>query len=186
MLFNSIYADGITRENIKDAIAEFERSLITPNSRFDRFFKGDANAINVQEKRGYRLFKRYGCVSCHQGVAVGGNMFQIFGVINSYFKHRGNITQADLGRFNVTGNPADKHSFKVPSLRLAALTPPYLHDGNAATLREAVDRGYWCLTVADCCAALDPALHKSALSLIAGEGHLFGWIAESDLIVSQS
>ncbi len=139
MLFDSIYADGITRANIKDAIAEFERSLITPNSRFDRFLKGEASAINAQEKRGYRLFKRYGCVSCHQGVAVGGNMFQIFGVINSYFKQRGNITQADLGRFNVTGNPLDKHSFKVPSLRLAALTPPYLHDGNAATLRQAVD-----------------------------------------------
>ena len=139
MLFNSIYADGITRENIKDAIAEFERSLITPNSRFDRFLKGDDSAINAREKRGYRLFKRYGCASCHQGVAVGGNMFQIFGVINSYFKQRGNITEADLGRFNVTGNPLDKHSFKVPSLRLAALTPPYLHDGNAATLREAVD-----------------------------------------------
>ena len=138
-LFNAIYQDGITRENIKDAIAEFERSLITPNSPFDRFLKGDNDAISEHEKRGYQLFKKYGCISCHQGVAVGGNMFQIFGVINSYFELRGNITKADLGRFNVTGNPLDKHSFKVPSLRLAALTPPYLHDGNAATLREAVD-----------------------------------------------
>ena len=66
-------------------------------------------------------------------------MFQVFGVINSYFEQRGNITDADLGRFNITGNPQDKHSFKVPSLRMAALTPPYLHDGNAATLRDAVD-----------------------------------------------
>jgi len=66
-------------------------------------------------------------------------MFQVFGVINSYFEQRGNITEADMGRFNVTGNEVDNHSFKVPSLRMAALTPPYLHDGNAATLRDAVE-----------------------------------------------
>lgn len=138
-LFLAVYSDGITRNNIKDAIAEFERSLITPDSRFDRYLEGDKKALSATEKRGYELFKGYGCVSCHQGAAVGGNMFQTFGVINSYFEQRGNITEADLGRFNVTGNPLDKHSFKVPSLRMAALTPPYLHDGNAATLREAVD-----------------------------------------------
>lgn len=137
--FNAIYNDGITRDNIKDSLAEFERSLITPNSPFDLYLKGDTSAITMTEKKGYRLFKKYGCISCHQGAAVGGNMFQVFGVINSYFEQRGNITDADLGRFSVTGNPEDKHSFKVPSLRLAALTPPYLHDGNAATLRDAVD-----------------------------------------------
>jgi cytochrome c peroxidase len=138
-LFKQIYSDGITRNNIKNAIAEFERSLITPNSPFDRYLKGNNQAITSLEKKGYELFKQYGCISCHQGALVGGNMFQIFGVINSYFEQRGNITKADLGRFNVTGNPSDKHSFKVPSLRLAALTPPYLHDGTAKTLRDAVD-----------------------------------------------
>lgn len=66
-------------------------------------------------------------------------MFQKFGVLNSYFSQRGNITEADYGRFNVTGNEADRHVFKVPSLRMAAHTAPYLHDGSAATLREAVD-----------------------------------------------
>lgn len=137
--FNNLYTDGITRTNIKDAIAEFERSLITPNSRFDQYLKGNASAITNTEKKGYQLFKKYGCISCHQGAAVGGNMFQVFGVINSYFTKRGNITKADMGRFNITGNPEDRHSFKVPSLRMAALTAPYLHDGNAATLREAVD-----------------------------------------------
>ncbi|MDE0440539.1 MAG: hypothetical protein OXL38_00315 [Gammaproteobacteria bacterium] len=70
---------------------------------------------------------------------MGGNMFQVFGVLNEYFKRRGNITEADMGRFNVTGNEADMHAFKVPSLRMAAHTAPYLHDGSAATLREAVD-----------------------------------------------
>ena len=141
-LFQQSYPDTdrtISRETIKDAIAEFMRSLTTPNSRFDLWLAGDASALNEREKQGYALFKRYGCVSCHQGANVGGNMFQVFGVINEYFKKRGNITNADLGRFNVTGNIADRHAFKVPSLRMAAHTAPYLHDGSAQTLRDAVD-----------------------------------------------
>ena len=138
-LFRALYPDGITRTNVKDAIAEFVRSLTTPNSRFDQWLRGDGDALDEQEKRGYALFKSYGCVSCHQGANVGGNMFQVFGVLNEYFKKRGNITEADLGRYNVTGNIADRHMFKVPSLRMAALTAPYLHDGSAATLRDAVD-----------------------------------------------
>ncbi len=138
-LFKAIYADGITRENIKNAIAEFERSLVTVDSPFDRYLQGDENAIDAQAKYGYKLFKNYGCASCHQGANVGGNMFQVFGVLNSYFEKRGNITKADRGRYNVTGNDIDKHRFKVPSLRLVALTAPYLHDGTAKTLRDAVD-----------------------------------------------
>ena len=143
-LFRQIYPDSqqnqiISRQNIKDAIAEFMRSLTTPHGRFDRWLKGDTTALSKQEKQGYALFKRYGCASCHQGANVGGNMFQVFGVINDYFTKQGNITDADLGRFNVTGNEADRHAFKVPSLRMAAHTAPYLHDGSAATLRDAVD-----------------------------------------------
>ena len=137
--FAAIYADGINRANVKNALAEFMRSLTTPNSRFDAWLAGDRNALNDQEQRGYALFKSYGCASCHQGANVGGNMFQVFGVINSYFTRRGNITEADRGRFNVTGNDADMHAFKVPSLRMAAHTAPYLHDGTARTLRDAVD-----------------------------------------------
>ena len=137
--FDALYPDGISRRSVSDALAEFIRSLTTPNSRFDRWLKGDEGAIGAVEKRGYALFKRYGCVSCHQGANVGGNMFQVFGVRNEYFKKRGGITKADLGRFNVTGHPADRHAFKVPSLRMAAHTAPYLHDGSAATLRDAVD-----------------------------------------------
>ena len=137
--FKALYPDGISRNSIRNALAEFMRSLVTPNSRFDRWLGGEADALNEREKRGYALFKHYGCVSCHQGANVGGNMFQVFGVLNEYFKRRGNITDADLGRFNVTGNPADRHAFKVPSLRMAAHTAPYLHDGSAATLRDAVD-----------------------------------------------
>lgn len=140
--FGAIYKknkDIISRENIKDAIAEFERSLVTINSPFDRYLKGDESAIDAQAKEGYQLFKHYGCASCHQGANVGGNMYQVFGVVASYFKKQGKITEADKGRFNVTGNPQDMHLFKVPSLRMAALTAPYLHNGKAKTLREAVD-----------------------------------------------
>ena len=138
-LFKKIYPNTINRRNVKDAIAEYIKSLNTPNSRFDRWLKGDRKALNAQEKRGYALFKDYGCSSCHQGANVGGNMFQVFGVLNDYFKKRGDITDADLGRYNITGNEEDRHSFKVPSLRMAAMTAPYLHDGNAKTLRDAVD-----------------------------------------------
>ena len=139
-LFASAYPNqGISREAIKNAIAEFERSLITPNSRFDRWLNGDEQALTRKEKWGYDRFKYYGCASCHQGRNVGGNMFQVFGVLNDYFGLRGNITKADLGRFNVTGNAEDQHAFKVPSLRMAVHTAPYLHDGSAKTLRDAVD-----------------------------------------------
>jgi len=140
--FKTVYKSDrsvINRKNIKNAIVEFEKSLVTVNSPFDRYLRGDITAIDQKAKNGYRLFKHYGCASCHQGAAVGGNMYQVFGVLNDYFIKRGNITDADRGRFNLTGNKTDMHKFKVPSLRLVALTPPYLHDGNAKTLREAVD-----------------------------------------------
>ena len=137
--FVAIYVDGISRNSVKNALAEFMRSLTTPNSRFDDYLNGNRGALDAEEQRGYDLFKSYGCASCHQGANVGGNMFQVFGVLNDYFRRRGDITDADRGRFNVTGNEADMHAFKVPSLRMAAHTAPYLHDGSAATLRDAVD-----------------------------------------------
>jgi len=136
--FGEAYRDGLQPRNIQDAIATFERSLTTPNSRFDKYLRGDKTALRADEQRGYLLFKNYGCVACHQGVNVGGNMFQVFGVMGDYFAER-TLTDADLGRFNVTHDPADKHLFKVPSLRNVALTAPYFHDGSARTLDEAVD-----------------------------------------------
>jgi len=136
--FKDSYPDGVQRQNVKDAIAEFERSLITPNSRFDRWLRGDDKAITTEELEGYRKFKSYGCSSCHQGVNVGGNMFETLGAVREYFAERGNVTKADLGRFNVTGKEEDRHVFKVPSLRNVALTPPYFHDGSAKTLDAAV------------------------------------------------
>jgi len=136
--FAAIYRDGIQPHNVKDAIATFERSLITPNSRFDRFLRGERTALNEQERAGYRLFKQLGCVSCHQGVNIGGNAYQKLGVMEDYFTARGNISEADLGRFSITKREEDRHVFKVPSLRNVALTPPYLHDGSAKTLEDAV------------------------------------------------
>ncbi len=136
--FAKLYPDGITENTIKNAIVEFENSLYTPNSRFDQFLRGDAKALTDEEKQGYRRFKDNGCVSCHQGILLGGNMFQKFGVFGDYFQDRGNITKADFGRFNVTGKEEDRYAFKVPSLRNVAVTAPYFHDGSAKTLDEAI------------------------------------------------
>jgi len=137
--FAAAYKDGVTKANIENAIATYERTLITPNSRFDKYLRGDANAITAAEKLGYAKFKDFGCVACHQGVNVGGNMFQKFGVMGNYFEARGNPTRSDLGRYLVTGLEGDKNVFKVPSLRNVALTAPYFHDASAKTLEVAVD-----------------------------------------------
>ncbi len=137
--FEELFHDGMTGENIAAAIAVFERSLVTVNSRFDRWLKGEERVLTEQELRGYRLFKSYGCVSCHQGVNVGGNMYGIMGAKGDYFKDtQREITDADLGRYNVTKLSEDKHYFKVPSLRLAAINPPYFHDGSEPTLEGAI------------------------------------------------
>jgi cytochrome c peroxidase len=136
--FARSYPQGLTPANVKDALATFERSLITPNSPFDRYLSGDSGALSSDARHGYELFTTYGCSSCHQGRGVGGNMFQKLGIMADYFAARGNETAADLGRFNVTHDEADRHVFKVPSLRNVALTAPYLHDGSVPTLPDAV------------------------------------------------
>lgn len=136
--FKKAYKDGLTSENIQDAIASYERALVTPNSPFDKFLLGDESAIKDEAIEGYYLFKDYGCDSCHQGMNIGGNMYQRLGVMDDYFRDRGNVTNEDYGRFNVTGHESDRYKFKVPSLRNVALTAPYFHDGTAATLDDAV------------------------------------------------
>lgn len=128
---------GITAESISDAIATYERSLLTPNSRLDRYLRGDMTALSPAEVAGYQRFMDYGCVACHQGVNAGGNLFQRFGAVSP--RPAGLVLgPADLGRFNVTHQEQDRHVFKVPSLRNVAVTGPYFHDGRAATLGEAV------------------------------------------------
>ena len=136
--FSDLYPAGITSETVKDAIAAFERSLTTPDSPFDRYLRGESDALTAGELHGYERFKLYGCVSCHQGAAVGGNMFQTIGILGDYLGDRGEIKEIDRGRFNVTGDEADLYVFKVPSLRNVAVTDPYLHDGSVETLDEMV------------------------------------------------
>ncbi len=122
--------DPITYDNVAKAIAAFERTLVTP-SRFDKFLKGDTNALTKKEKEGLRLFIDKGCASCHNGVAVGGQMFAKFGIVKPY-------PTPDMGKYKVTKKEEDKYVFKVPSLRNIAMTYPYFHDGSVWDLKEAV------------------------------------------------
>ncbi len=138
--FAAVYGedDPVTKDHITDAIAEYERYLITP-SPFDRFLRGDEDAIGAQARRGYETFKSTGCIGCHLGVNIGGQSFQKMGVVENYFELRGGeLTEADNGRFNVTHDEADRHFFKVPTLRNVALTAPYFHDGSQEQLADAV------------------------------------------------
>jgi len=137
------YGAPLDQDKIKDAIVAYEKTLITPNSAFDRYLGGDENALDAEQKRGYQLFMEKGCASCHSGVSMGGLSFEKMGKAKDYFDYRVNtlkmpLTAADNGRFNVTKNPFDKGKFKVPLLRNIDLTAPYFHDGSAKTLSEAV------------------------------------------------
>jgi cytochrome c peroxidase len=146
--FEGAYGDGVTTANIKDALSRYIDTLTTPDARFDQFLRGDTDALAEEERRGYEAFKALGCATCHQGANVGGNMFQRLGVMHDYFQARveqgGSApTPKDLGRYETTREPADRHVFRVPSLRNVALTPPYFHDGSAPTLELAVEEmGY--------------------------------------------
>ncbi len=126
--------DKITIDEVTQAIAEFEKTLVTPNSRFDQWLLGNKVVLNTDEVAGYKLFKSSGCTACHNGAAVGGNSFQKMGVIEPYKSKNGAV-----GRSAVTGKDADRFKFKVPTLRNVELTYPYFHDGEAQTLKEAVD-----------------------------------------------
>ena len=121
-------------EKVTKAIAAFEETLVTPNSRFDKWLKGDKKALTKDELAGYQLFKDSGCVACHNGPAVGGNSFQKMGVVEAY-----KASSPAEGRAAVTGKDADRFNFKVPTLRNVEMTYPYFHDGAANTLPEAVD-----------------------------------------------
>lgn len=136
--FTRVFADGATGSNAKAALLAFERSLVSPGAPFDRWLLGESDAISSRAAEGYALFKSRGCVSCHQGAMVGGNLFQRLGIIKPYYDESAPADEAALGRWAVTGRPEDKHVFRVPSLRNVALTAPYLHDGSLPTLPLAV------------------------------------------------
>jgi cytochrome c peroxidase len=117
--FAQAYGHGPDRTSLLDATATYERSLLTPGCRFDRWLEGDTAALSAAEWRGYQLFKSLGCVSCHQGVNVGGNLFERHGIFHPLAAPKPEI-------------------LRVPSLRNVATTPPYFHDGSAPTLHDAV------------------------------------------------
>ena len=137
--FADLYAEqGLTKATVTDAIASFEQSLVTSNSRFDQYLRGNNEILTANEKAGYDLFKD-NCASCHVGPALGGLSFEKMGVKQDYFKLRGGqLTEADNGRFNVTKQEKDRHFFKVPVLRNIELTYPYFHDGSVDNLSDAV------------------------------------------------
>jgi len=136
--FLEAYPEGISQETVTHAIAEFERTLITPNSAFDRYLMGDTEALTADQKEGYELFASYGCTNCHVGPALGGQSFEKMGLEGDYIGDRGDPTPADQGRFAVTGDEADRGKFKVPTLRNIVQTYPYLHDGSTSDLTAVV------------------------------------------------
>lgn len=137
--FNALYADGITEANITNAIEEFERTLVTPNSQFDKWLLGDNEALTADELHGYDLFKANNCATCHIGANLGGESYELMGLRQHYFEARGlALTEEDNGRFKQTQDERDRHRFKVPGLRNIELTWPYYHDGTRQTMDKAV------------------------------------------------
>jgi cytochrome c peroxidase len=126
--------DAATIDMVTDAIAAFEETLVTPDSRFDKWLKGDKKALSKDEQEGYKLFKDSGCTACHYGPAVGGSSFQTMGVVAKY-----DTPNKAQGVAGLTGKDADRMKFKVPTLRNVEMTYPYFHDGEATSLEQAVD-----------------------------------------------
>jgi len=134
--FRQHYGSAPTRDSVLDALVQFQKSLATPNAPFDRFLMGDKDALSLSEKQGLTLFAEYGCVSCHQGANIGGNMFQIFGVFGPPDT---GAMPTPLDRDKRLPVPdGEEDVFRVPSLRNVEVTAPYFHDGSAPTLREAI------------------------------------------------
>ena len=137
--FTKVYPEGLSQATITNAIAEFEKTLLTP-SRFDKYLRGDKSALTDEEITGYNVFKKNKCATCHVGENIGGKSYEYFGVAANYFDFRGTgLTDGDNGRYSVTKNESDRHKFKVPTLRNILLTYPYMHDGTVKTVEEAVN-----------------------------------------------
>ena len=137
--FKAVYPEGISEATITDAIEHFERTLVTPNSRFDKWLRGDDAAITAEDLEGYELFKKYDCATCHAGQNLGGLSYELMGLRKHYFEARGlEMTEEDNGRYKETKQERDRHRFKVPGLRNVEHTWPYYHDGTRETLEDAV------------------------------------------------
>ena len=143
--FTAVYPEGLSQATITDAIAEFEKTLVTPNSAFDRYLKGDKQAMTPEQVEGYALFKEYNCATCHAGVNMGGLTYELMGQRANYFEDReltqkSGLTDGDNGRWAQTKVERDRYRFKTPTLRNVALTYPYYHDGSVKTLGEAITK----------------------------------------------
>jgi cytochrome c peroxidase len=136
--FRGVFQSGPSVDRVRRAIVEYELSLVTPDAPFDRYLRGEENAISPDALLGYAHFKSHGCSSCHQGMLVGGNMFQRLGIMREYFGDAAEPRASDVGRYEATGRVEDRHVFRVPSLRNVELTAPYLHDGSAPTLESVI------------------------------------------------
>ncbi|CUX65801.1 Cytochrome-c peroxidase (modular protein) [Agrobacterium tumefaciens str. Kerr 14] len=135
--FRDAYGDGISRKNAIDAIIQFEKSLVAPDAPFDDYLRGNQRAISPEAAQGYALFKNYGCASCHQGINVGGNMLQVFGIFGT--PDAAALGGDTPGSARGSGIADEKPVFRVPPLRNVAATGPYFHDGSAKTLRAAIN-----------------------------------------------
>lgn len=136
--FLAVYPEGYSKETFTDAIAEYERTLVTP-APWDDFLKGNDAALTDVQKAGFQHFQDLGCYTCHTGVLLGGQSYEFMGLRRDYYRDRGNVLEPDYGRFNETKEEYDRFRLKTPTLRNIALTFPYFHDGTADTLEEAVD-----------------------------------------------
>jgi cytochrome c peroxidase len=125
-------AAPMTAQNMAKAIDAYERTLVTP-SPFDAYLTGNVNALSPMARAGLATFIGTGCAECHQGIGIGGGMYQKFGVVEDYWKATGS-RNVDKGRMDVTNDPSDLYVFRVPSLRNVSMTPPYFHDGSVSTL----------------------------------------------------
>lgn len=142
-VFTEVYPEGLSEATITNAIAEYERTLITPNSAFDRYLKGDKEALTAEEIEGYDLFKQYNCATCHAGTNMGGLSYELMGQRANYFADReinakSGLTDSDNGRWAQTNVERDRYRFRTPGLRNVALTYPYYHDGSVEHLEDAV------------------------------------------------
>ena len=143
--FKAIYPEeGLTEATVTDAIEEFEKTLITPNDKLDRYLKGDKNAMSAEELAGYQAFKANDCATCHYGKTLGGQSFELMSKYGDYFADRKQsrpdiaYNDDDNGLYSFTGKAEDMHKFKVPNLRNISKTAPYYHDGTIESLEEAV------------------------------------------------
>lgn len=135
--FTALYPDGVTSNNLADAIAHFERtSFAVTNTPFQRFLQGDTTALTEQEQRGWQRFQDIGCSSCHNGIGLGGNSYQKLGAFTPWFPTVRESGPNDAGLAERTHREQDLYVVKVPSLHNVAMTEPYLHDGSLDSLQS--------------------------------------------------